>query len=125
MREVSSLVRRVIRRVASQTRSKPLSPRKPIPRYIGACVNPRHSWRKCQRSYSIRRATNVTAQLNHLIDILGGQGPSTEADVTARSAAAGTAAALIGALILSHIFIAIPLRRMAEMMRPDGARRPA
>ncbi|MGA9895440.1 MAG: hypothetical protein WBQ55_24525, partial [Xanthobacteraceae bacterium] len=67
----------------------------------------------------------VTAQLNHLINILDGQGPSTEADVTARSAAAGTAAALIGALILSHIFIAIPLRRMAEMMRPDGARRPA
>ncbi|MGB6935206.1 MAG: HAMP domain-containing protein [Xanthobacteraceae bacterium] len=70
---------------------------------------------------------DVTAQLNHLINILGGQGPSTEADVTARSAAmvhttvgilaAGTAAALIGALILSHIFIAIPLRRMAEMMR--------
>jgi methyl-accepting chemotaxis protein len=70
---------------------------------------------------------DVTAQLNHLINILGGQGPSTEADVTARSAAmvhttvgilaAGTAAALIGALILSHIFIAIPLRRMVETMR--------
>jgi methyl-accepting chemotaxis protein len=70
---------------------------------------------------------DVMAQLNHLINILGGQGRSTEADVAARSAAmyhttagilaAGTAAALIGALILSHIFIAIPLRRMAEMMR--------
>ncbi len=70
---------------------------------------------------------DVTAQLNHLINMLGGQGRGMEAQVAARGAAmyrttigilaAGTAAALIGALILSHIFIAIPLRRMAEMMR--------
>ena len=69
---------------------------------------------------------DVTAQLNHLINILGGQGRGMEAEVAERSAAiyhttagilaAGTAAALIGALVLSHIFIAIPLRRMAEMM---------
>jgi methyl-accepting chemotaxis protein len=70
---------------------------------------------------------DVTAQLNHLINMLGRQGRAMEAEIADRSAAmyhttagilaAGTAAVLIGALILSHIFIAIPIRRMAEMMR--------
>ncbi|HEX3502084.1 MAG TPA: methyl-accepting chemotaxis protein [Xanthobacteraceae bacterium] len=69
---------------------------------------------------------DVTSHLNHLINSLGAEGRSTEAEVADRSAsmfrttavilAAGTAAALLGALLLSHIFIAIPLRRMGGMM---------
>ena len=69
---------------------------------------------------------DTASQLNRLINILGGEGRGTEAEVAERGAAmyrmtigilaAGTAAALIGALALSHIFIALPLRRMAGSM---------
>ena len=69
---------------------------------------------------------DVAAQLNHLINVLGGEGRNTEAEVADRSAAmyrttigivvAGTAAVLLGALLLSHFFLALPLRRMAETM---------
>jgi methyl-accepting chemotaxis protein len=69
---------------------------------------------------------DTASQLNRLINILGGEGRGTEAEVAERGAsmfrttagilAAGTVAALIGALLLSHVFIAVPLRRMVEMM---------
>ena len=69
---------------------------------------------------------DTASQLNRLINILGGEGRGTEAEVADRGAAmyrttvgilaAGTAAVLIGALALSHIFVALPLRRMAEIM---------
>jgi methyl-accepting chemotaxis protein len=69
---------------------------------------------------------DVTSQLNRLINILGAEGRGTEAEVAERGAAmyrttvgilaAGTVAALIGALLLSHIFVALPLRRMAQVM---------
>ena len=69
---------------------------------------------------------DVTSQMNRLINILGGDARSTEAEVTERSETmyrttvgiliAGTAAALIGALLWSHLFIARPLRRMVQTM---------
>jgi len=69
---------------------------------------------------------DTASQLNRLINILGGAGRGTEAEVAERGAsmfrttvgilAAGTVAALIGALLLSHVFIALPLRRMVETM---------
>ncbi len=69
---------------------------------------------------------DVTFQMNRLINILGGDARSTEAEVTERSETmyrttvgiliAGTAAALIGALLWSHLFIARPLRRMVQTM---------
>ena len=69
---------------------------------------------------------DVTSQINRLINILGGDARSTEAEVTERSETmyrttvgiliAGTAAALIGALLWSHLFIARPLRRMVQTM---------
>jgi methyl-accepting chemotaxis protein len=69
---------------------------------------------------------DVTSQMNRLINILGGEARSAEAEVAERSAAmfrttvgilvAGTAAALIGALLLSQFYISRPLRRMAETM---------
>jgi methyl-accepting chemotaxis protein len=69
---------------------------------------------------------DVAAQLNHLINVLGGEGRHTEAEVAERGAAmyrttigivaAGTVIALLGALLFSHIFLALPLRRMAQVM---------
>ncbi len=69
---------------------------------------------------------DVTFQMNRLINILGGEARNTEAEVAARGAAmyrttvgiliAGTGAALLGALLSSHLFIARPLRRMARTM---------
>ncbi len=69
---------------------------------------------------------DVGAQLNRLINVLGGDARKTEAEVGARGdamyrttvgiVAAGTVAALLGALLFSHIFLAVPLRRMAQVM---------
>jgi methyl-accepting chemotaxis protein len=69
---------------------------------------------------------DTASQLNRLINILGGEGRGTEAEVAERGAAmfrttigilaAGTAVVLLGALALSHFFLALPLRRMAETM---------
>jgi methyl-accepting chemotaxis protein len=69
---------------------------------------------------------DTASQLNRLINILGGEGRGTEAEVAERGAAmfrttigilaAGTAVVLLGALALSHFLIALPLRRMAETM---------
>ena len=69
---------------------------------------------------------DVTFQMDRLINILGAEARSTEAEVADRSAAmyrttvgilaGGTAAALIGALLLSQHFISRPLRRMAQTM---------
>ena len=64
--------------------------------------------------------------MNRLINILGGEARNTEAEVadrglsiyrmTAGILAVGTAAALVGALLLSQMFIGRPLRRMARTM---------
>jgi methyl-accepting chemotaxis protein len=69
---------------------------------------------------------DVTFQMNRLINILGGEARNTEAEVAVRSTAmyrttvgiliAGTGAALLGALLSSHLFIARPLRRMVRTM---------
>ena len=69
---------------------------------------------------------DVTSQMNRLINILGGEARNTEAEVadrgvwiyrmTAGILAVGTAAALVGALLLSQMFIGRPLRRMAQTM---------
>jgi len=69
---------------------------------------------------------DVTFHMDRLINILGGEARSTEAEAAHRSAAmyrttvgilaGGTAAALIGALLLSQLFISRPLRRMAQTM---------
>jgi methyl-accepting chemotaxis protein len=69
---------------------------------------------------------DVTFQMDRLINILGAEARSAEAEVAERSAAmyrltvgilaCGTAAALVGALLLSQFHISRPLRRMAETM---------
>ncbi|MGA2893642.1 MAG: methyl-accepting chemotaxis protein [Xanthobacteraceae bacterium] len=69
---------------------------------------------------------DVTFQMDRLINILGGEARATEAEVADRSVwiyrttagilAAGTGAALIGALFLSQLLIGRPLRHMAETM---------
>jgi methyl-accepting chemotaxis protein len=69
---------------------------------------------------------DAAAQLNHLIDGLGGEAQRTEAEVAERSAAmyrttvgivaAGTVIALLGALLFSYIFLAMPLQRIVQVM---------
>jgi methyl-accepting chemotaxis protein len=69
---------------------------------------------------------DVTFQLDRLINILGGEARSTETEVADYSVAVhrttvailvgGTAAALIGALLLSRFLISRPLQRMAQTM---------
>jgi methyl-accepting chemotaxis protein len=69
---------------------------------------------------------DVAFQMNRLINILGGQARDAETEAAERGGwiyrltigilAAGTAAALIGAFLLSHLFIARPLRRIAANM---------
>jgi methyl-accepting chemotaxis protein len=69
---------------------------------------------------------DVTFQMNRLINILGGEARQTEAEVASRTTAmyrttvgiliAGTGAALLGALLSGHMFIAQPLRRMVQTM---------
>ncbi len=86
---------------------------------------------------------DVTFQMDRLINILGAKTRVTEGEVAARSAfmywttvavlSVGTAAALIGAFLLAHLFVSRPLRRMASTMTRmaggdldisiDGARR--
>jgi methyl-accepting chemotaxis protein len=69
---------------------------------------------------------DVTFQMDRLINILGGQTRSAEGEMAARSAwvyrttvgvlTGGTAAALLGAFLLTQFFITRPLRRMATSM---------
>ncbi len=69
---------------------------------------------------------DVTFHMDRLINILGANTRSAEAEVAARSAfmfrttigilVGGTAAALIGAFLLTQIFVTRPLRRMAQAM---------
>ena len=69
---------------------------------------------------------DVTGHMDRLINILGAQARSTEAEVAERSAwiyrttvavvSGGTAAALLGAFLLAQFFITRPLRRMARAM---------
>jgi methyl-accepting chemotaxis protein len=74
---------------------------------------------------------DVLFQMNRMINILGGQAREIEKESAARGnwifritvaiLIGGTAAALIGAFVLSHLFIARPLRRMvATMTRMAG-----
>jgi methyl-accepting chemotaxis protein len=69
---------------------------------------------------------DVTTHMNHLINILGGEAQRVE-DASAERGewifrltvailAGGTTAVLLGAFIVSHLFIARPLRRMATTM---------
>jgi HAMP domain-containing protein len=69
---------------------------------------------------------DVTFHMDRLINILGANTRSTEAEVAARSAwmlrttigilVGGTAAALIGAFLLTQFFVTRPLRLMAQAM---------
>jgi methyl-accepting chemotaxis protein len=69
---------------------------------------------------------DVTFHLDRLINILGGEARATEAEVADRGVSmywttvgiltGGTAGALIGALLLSQLFISRPLRHMAQTM---------
>jgi methyl-accepting chemotaxis protein len=69
---------------------------------------------------------DVTGHMDRLINILGADARSTEAEVAERSVwiyrttvgvlTVGTAAALIGAFLLTRLFITWPLRRMAQTM---------
>lgn len=69
---------------------------------------------------------DVTFQMDRLINILGAQARGTESELRARSAliyrttvgilVGGTAAALIGAFLLTQFFITRPLQRMAQRM---------
>jgi hypothetical protein len=69
---------------------------------------------------------DVISHMNRMINILGGQARADEDESAERGAwiyrmtigilAFGTAAALIGAFLLSHLLIARPLRRMAATM---------
>jgi methyl-accepting chemotaxis protein len=69
---------------------------------------------------------DITGQMDRLINVLGANARSTEAQVAERSAwmyrttvgilTGGTAAALIGAFLLTQLFITRPLRRMARTM---------
>ena len=69
---------------------------------------------------------DVTGHMDRLINILGAQARSTEAEVAERSAwiyrttvavvSGGTVAALLGAFVLAQFFITRPLRRMAQAM---------
>ena len=69
---------------------------------------------------------DVTGHMDRLINVLGANARSTEAQVAERSAwmyrttvgilTGGTAAALIGAFLLTQLFITRPLRRMARTM---------
>jgi methyl-accepting chemotaxis protein len=67
---------------------------------------------------------DVTGHMDRLINILGAKARTTEAEVAAHSAATyrttvaivggGTAAALLGAFLLTQFFITLPLQRMAR-----------
>ena len=69
---------------------------------------------------------DVTGHMDRLINVLGANARSTEGEVAERSAwmyrttvgilTGGTAAALIGAFLLTQLFITRPLRRMARTM---------
>jgi methyl-accepting chemotaxis protein len=69
---------------------------------------------------------DVTGHMDRLINILGAKARSAEAEVAAYGAATyrttiaivggGTAAALLGAYLVTRIFITLPLRRMARAM---------
>jgi methyl-accepting chemotaxis protein len=69
---------------------------------------------------------DVLSQMNRMINILGGRAREIEEEsaergiwifrITIAILVCGTAAALIGAFVLSHLFIARPLRRMAATM---------
>ena len=69
---------------------------------------------------------DVIAHMNRMINILGGQARRVEDEsaergdwifrITVATLAAGTAAALIAAFVLSHLFIARPLQHMAGTM---------
>jgi methyl-accepting chemotaxis protein len=69
---------------------------------------------------------DVIAHMNHLINVLGGEARRVEDEsaergewifrLTVAILAGGTAAVLLGAFVLSHLFIARPLRRMAATM---------
>jgi len=69
---------------------------------------------------------DVTGHMDRLINILGADARATEADVAERSAwiyrttigvlTVGTAAALVGAFLLTQLFITRPLRLMARTM---------
>jgi methyl-accepting chemotaxis protein len=69
---------------------------------------------------------DVTFHMDRLINILGAKARGTEGEVVERSAwiymttvgvlTVGTAAALIGAFLLTRLFITRPLRRMAQTM---------
>jgi len=69
---------------------------------------------------------DVTGHMDRLINILGAKARTTEAEVAAHSAATyrttvaivggGTAAALLGAFLLTQFFITLPLQRMARAM---------
>jgi methyl-accepting chemotaxis protein len=86
---------------------------------------------------------DLTGHMDRLINILGAQARTTEVEVAEHGAATyrttvailggGTAAALLGALLLTQLLITLPLRRMARAMTlmaggdlavpVDGARR--
>src|SRR5580698_5602502 len=69
---------------------------------------------------------DLVSHMNHLINVLGGEAQRAEDEsadrgewifrLTIAILAGGTAAVLLGAFILSHLFIARPLRRMAATM---------
>jgi methyl-accepting chemotaxis protein len=69
---------------------------------------------------------DVTGHMDRLINILGAKARSAEAEVAAYGAATyrttvailgcGTAAALLGAFLLTYFFVTLPLRRMAWAM---------
>ena len=69
---------------------------------------------------------DITGHMDRLINILGAKARSAEAEVAAYGAATyrttlaivggGTAAALLGAYLLTRFFITLPLRRMARAM---------
>ena len=69
---------------------------------------------------------DVTGHMDRLINILGAKARTTEVEVAAHSAATyrttiaivggGTAAALLGAFLLTQLFITLPLQRMARAM---------
>src|SRR3984957_2109074 len=69
---------------------------------------------------------DVTGHMDRLINILGAKARATEAEVAAHGAATyrttvaivggGTAAALLGAFLLTQFFITLPMQRMARAM---------
>src|SRR6478672_6577030 len=68
----------------------------------------------------------ITDHMDRLINILGAKARTTEAEVAAHGAATyrttvaivggGTAAALLGAFLLTQFFITLPMQRMARAM---------